>query len=148
MNCIASAIIGIGLLFATFSTMTISEETNDFLRKEYGPDLTNIYNNIVTERRNIYLQGLILGIVLALFTLFLYRTKNMFHRIMLSLAIITSVSVIYYTLMPKSDYMLRHLKTPDQAKSWLTVYSKMKGSYVMGFILGSLVAIPVSLIFC
>lgn len=148
MNCFISSIIGIGLLSATFSTMTISEEQNDFLRKQYGPELTKKYNKIVEERRNLYFQGLILGIVLALFLLTLFRPKNIFHRIMFSFAIITSVSVVYYTLIPKSDYMLHHLKTPEQTKSWLKVYKKMKQNYLIGFIIGSLVAVPVSYAFC
>ena len=50
--------------------------------------------------------------------------------------------------MPKSDYMLKHLKTPEQNKAWLDVYLLFKQRHIAGFLLGALAAIPVSLALC
>ncbi len=148
MNCYTSAIVGIGMLAATYSTMSVSEEHNNFLRKIYGNELTDKYNSIVIERRNIYFQGLVLGIVISYFVLKLIRTANVFHRITFTLAIVIPISVIYYLLMPKSDYMLKHLKTQEQNEAWLKVYKNMKTRYLLGFIFGSLSAIPIAYAFC
>lgn len=39
--------------------------------------------------------------------------------------------------MPKSDYMLNYLKTPEENKKWLDVYKTMKFRYFYGFIIGN-----------
>jgi hypothetical protein len=77
-----------------------------------------------------------------------FQPTKTFHRISLFLAITIPISVIYYLLMPKSDWMLNHLKTPEQNKAWLEVYKTMKYRYLIGFILGSLSAIPIAYSLC
>ena len=42
----------------------------------------------------------------------------------------------YYTLMPKSDYMLLHLTTPEQNQLWLNIYKHMKTKCHVGFLIG------------
>ena len=44
--------------------------------------------------------------------------------------------------MPKSNYMLDHIKTPEQAKAWLKIYRHMKKNCHIGMILGVL-ALPI-----
>jgi hypothetical protein len=51
-------------------------------------------------------------------------------------------------IMQKSDFMLNHLKTPEQNKRWLDIYKTMKNRYLLGFILGSIAAIPLGNTFC
>jgi len=148
MNCYLATFVGVGMLGATFSTMSLSEDQMNVLRKTFRPEIADIYNNIVTERRNQYLQGLVLGIVLAFILLKFIPTKHLFHRIMVAFAIIIPTSVLYYSVMPKSDYMLNHLKTPEENKAWLQVYNNMKYSYLYGFILGSLCSVPVAYVMC
>jgi hypothetical protein len=50
--------------------------------------------------------------------------------------------------MPKSDYMLNHLKTPEENRKWLQVYNTMKNRYYLGFLLGILAAIPLANVLC
>ena len=38
--------------------------------------------------------------------------------------------------MPKKDWMLNHLKTPEQNKQWLEVYKQMKFKWHFGFLIG------------
>jgi hypothetical protein len=42
----------------------------------------------------------------------------------------------YYVLSPKSDWMLNHIKTPEQTKAWLGMYRGMQVYYHTGLVLG------------
>jgi hypothetical protein len=148
MNCYASGIVGLGMLGATFATMTVSEEQHDVLRKVLSPELDAIHSKIVAERRNLYMQGLLLGLIASYASLRLVPTRNLFHRITFVLAITILTSVLYYSLMPKSDYMLNHLKTAEENKAWLSVYKTMKHRYFLGMVLGSLAAVPIAYAMC
>ena len=130
MNCYTSGIIGLGMLFATYSTSSISDDEKKKLLDIFPPELDKIYIKIANERANIYFQGLILG-------------KATFF-----LAVTLITSVLYYFIVPKSDYMLNHLQTQEQNKAWLDVYKKMQSRYLTGFILGALSAIPISYAVC
>jgi hypothetical protein len=148
MNCYLSGIIGIGMLFASYSTMSISKREKNRLMDIFPPELDNIYIKISNERRNIYFQGLILGIIISYFVITLLKIKNLYHKVTFFLAITLSISVLYYFLIPKSDYMLNHLTTEEENKAWLEVYINMQQKYITGFLLGSLSAIPLSFILC
>ena len=148
MNCYLSGIIGLGMLFASYSTMSISKQEKNRLIDIFPPELDKIYIKISNERRNIYFQGLLLGIIISYFILTLLNIKNLYHRITFFLAITLSISVLYYFFIPKSDYMLNHLTTEEENKAWLEVYVNMQQKYLTGFILGSLSSIPLSLILC
>jgi hypothetical protein len=148
MNCYLSGIIGLGMLGATISTMSVSEEQNNILRQKFSEKLDEIYNKIVIERRNLYYQGLILGIIISFFSLKFLGIKNRFHKITYFLAISIPISVMYYFLMPKTDYMLNHLKTTEENKAWLEVYKTMRQRYFLGFLFGSLSAIPIAYSLC
>ena len=149
MNCYLAGTIGVGLLGATFYTMTAQVATNEY-RGKLKQEAIESYDRIVKERSAIYFQGLILGLVISYIVLFrLSPTKqltNMFHRVTLSLAIVIIASSMYYCVTPKS--MLNHVTNGDESKAWLEMYKTMKHRYVMGFILGSCVAIPLVYSFC
>ena len=151
MNCYLAGTIGVGLLGATFYTMTAQPVANEY-RSKLKQSSLKAYDNIVKERSNIYFQGLILGLVVSYLVLFrISPTKqitNMFHRITLSLAIVVLVSSAYYGISTKSDYMLNHVTNGEESKAWLETYKTMKHRYATGFILGSCVAIPLVYSFC
>lgn len=48
----------------------------------------------------------------------------------------------YYLLSPKSDWMLNHIKDPEQTKAWLYMYRSMQVYYHGGLALG-LIAVGV-----
>ena len=148
MNCYLSGILGLAMLGASVSTMSVTEEQHNVLRKTFSDELDTIYGNIVIERRNHYVIGLILGIALSYLVLNLVKINNRFHRISLFLTITLMTGVVFYFLMPKSDYMLNHLKTEEQNKAWLEVYKTMKQRYFLGFLFGALAAIPLAHAFC
>lgn len=148
MNCLLSGIVGIALLGGSVSTMTVSEEQHNMLRKLFSDELDEIYGKIVIERRNQYIQGLLLGALIASFVLMAVKINNRFHRMSLFVAIMFMTGVFYYSLMPKSDYMLNHLKTEEENKAWLEVYKTMKQRYFLGIVLGALAAVPLAYAMC
>ncbi len=147
-SCFVAAVLAIGLLGATFFTMSISKEQSEVLRRVLSPEKAQKYEEISKERANIYMTGLMIGIVLALIALYYARPSNMFHRVMMSLAIVLVTSVFYYTLVPKTDYMIRHLNSEKENRAWLEVYRGMKTRYVWGFVLGTAVAVPLAYTYC
>lgn len=148
MNCTLSAIVGIGLLGGSLLTMTVSEEEHLRLKATLSEELDQIYTNIAIERRNLYLQGLLLGLLLAVALSWKLKISNRFHRVTLLTACILFVAFSYYSLMPKSDYMLNHLKTADQNKAWLEIYKTMKQRYMLGVLGGAVAAIPLAYAMC
>lgn len=148
MNCFVSGIIGVGLLGGSLLTMTVSEEEHLQLKKTLSKELDQIYTNIAIERRNLYLQGLLLGLVLASLLTWRLKTSNKFYKVAFMSAITMMTAFTYYSLMPKSDYMLNHLKTEEQNKAWLNIYKTMKQRYMLGVIGGVIAAIPLSYALC
>jgi glycerol uptake facilitator-like aquaporin len=148
MNCVASGLLGTALLAGSFATLTVTEAQHARLRAVVSPEVAKTYERIITERRNQYMQGLALGIVIAFAILFVKKPAGRFHRAALTLAVTLLVAVIYYTLMPKTDYMLNHLKTAEENRAWLDVYKTMKFRYTVGFLLGTVAAIPLTNVLC
>lgn len=146
MNCYLSGVIGIGLLIASFSTMTISKQQRDYLQSRISSNVVDEYIRIVDERRNLYIQGLLLGFIISL--VLIRNIKNTYHKISLFFSITLGTSVVYYSLFPKSGYMLDYLKTSQENKAWLQVYKTMKYRYFIGFVLGAIASIPLSYSYC
>lgn len=147
-TCTLYAIAAAALLAASFSTMTVSETQNDILRNKFSSELDIRYNAIVSERRNHYIQGLLLGAVLSFFAFRRTAFNNTFHKTAAFTALTLLTGVLYYYIMPKSDYMLNHLKTAEENVAWLEVYKTMKSRYYIGFVLGALAAVPLAQSFC
>lgn len=148
MNCVASGVLGTALLAGSFATLTVTEAQHAKLRAVVSPEVAKTYERIITERRNQYMQGLILGVIIAFAILFMKKPASRFHRATLTLSVTLLVAVVYYTLMPKTDYMLNHLKTTEENRAWLSVYKTMKFRYSVGFLLGAMAAIPLTNMFC
>ena len=147
LNCYISSVIGIGMLIATFNTMSVSKGLTQQLTTTLTPELALTYADIATERRNIYMTGLLLGLICA-FIILKFINGNLFSKLTSALVTVTVISALFYTLMPKSNYMLNHLKPPEQVAAWLNVYRNMKQSYIKGFIFGSLISVPLALSMC
>jgi hypothetical protein len=150
MNCYVSGLLGLGMVMASLSTMTISKRESNKFKKVLSPKLKLIYDRISSERKKNYLHGLILGLIIAtiIFKFKFLKISNKYHQMSTYLAITLVVTIFYYTLSPKSDYMLKHLKTPTENKAWLQIYKVMKNRYIVGFILGSLSSLPFSYVLC
>ncbi len=148
MNCYLSSILGLGLLGGSIVTMTVSKEQHKTLKDVFSDDLDKKYDHIITERRNHYLIGLVVGIIISIIILKKITNVNYYTRITLFLAITLGSAVLIYMLLPKSDYMLNYLKTPEENQKWLEVYKTMKSRYYIGFILGIIGAVLLGSVYC
>ena len=150
MNCYDSAFVAIGLIGASIYTSFVPDEEINKLRNILSSDKIEVYKKINNERFNLYFQGLTIGffIIILLNIFFGEKFSNPYHKMTLFLLIILGVTLFYYLLMPKKDYMLNHLKTEEENKAWLSFYNTMKNRYIWGFIFGALASIPLSNIMC
>ncbi len=147
-GCYLSAIIGFALLGGSFATLTVTTQQHDVLRRVLSPELDQIHTKIAVERRNLYIHGILFGVVLSIVLLYCANIKNRYFKVSAFFAITLTTSVFYYMLMPKSDYMLNHLKTPAENKAWLYVYNTMKTRYLIGMLLGAAASLAFSFMLC
>jgi ABC-type Fe3+-siderophore transport system permease subunit len=141
ISCAVSAVFLIGMVYMTYATYQSGIIVE--YQKQLPIELQKTYQNIVDERTRIYYFGYILGFILSLFVIF-YNVrvrKNRFSTTSL-VCIVVAISFLtnyfYYILSPKSDWMLNHIKTPEQTKAWLIMYKGMQYYYHSGLVLGLL----------
>lgn len=142
MNCslccfIAAALLGSMLYFV------INTANNDkilYFRSLLNNEQQQMHTNIVKERGYIYLSGFVLGLIIALVYLKNVKAKGQ-PIYCIFIAIVLGTTYIHYTLMPKSNYMLDHIDTAEQARAWLSIYKEMKKRCHIGMILG-VIALP------
>jgi hypothetical protein len=131
MVCYLTCGIGLAMIVATLTVMFFG---NSFgIMKQYEdtltPELKEKYRMIVRERAMIFIQGTIIGLFFGL----LYIRMNKDADVCAFLLLVVLIQYMYYTLIPKKDYMLNHLTTEGQIQAWLQVYKYMKLLYHAGF---------------
>lgn len=143
VNCSLCCFIAAALLGSMFYFIINSNKSGDkvlYFRSLLSPDQQKIHDTIAKERLNIYIQGFVLGLILAL--IYLKSIKNHKQPIYcIFVAIVLGVTYIHYTVMPKSTYMLDHIDNAEQARAWLQIYKHMKLNCHIGMALG-VVALP------
>ena len=145
ITCAISVVFITGMIY-----MTNAMSNNDTMQqyeKQLPEKLQKIYKQIVTERRQIYYTGYVLGFILAvLFILYnnliLNKSLSTMSMVCVSTASAFLVNYFYYILTPKTTHMLEHADTPDQTKAWLKMYRTMQYHYHMGLFIG-LIAVGV-----
>ena len=142
INCSLCCFIAAALLGSMFYFILNGNNNNKILyfRSLLNSNQQEIHTKIVKERMYIYVQGFILGLIIALVYLKTLNKKNQ-PIYCVFIAIVLGVTYIHYTLMPKSTYMLDHINTPEQARAWLKIYQHMKLNCHIGMVLG-VVALP------
>ena len=139
MVCINSCLIAFVLLSGTIATMITSKTSPNF--RKFNETLTleqqKLYKNITMERLRIYIEGMILGLITGLFGLSLLPKKvDNSSKVCLFVIVCLLINMIYYRMYPKSNYMVKHLNTPEQKEAWLAIYKEMKYRHLFGMILG------------
>lgn len=139
-SCFAAVVFLIANLYVTFTADKTSGK--DALYNTLDKNDIVRYEAIVKERRNIYLQGYGLGILIALVLLSLMDRRKMGKMALVCFAggITLTVNYLYYMLKPKSDYMVLHLNKEDQRQAWLNINRHMQVKYHLGLALGILAA--------
>ena len=143
MPCKVTCAISAVFIIATIFMMASTSQNN--IIKKYESQLSNelktTYQSIVQERLQNYYIGYTLGFVVAIFILFYnYRFRKIPASSLSVVCTVVAVSFLvnyfYYILAPKKDWMLNHLKTPEETKAWLQMYREMQFNYHLGLVLG------------
>ena len=144
LSCLVASVFIIGMIYSTNVT-----ENSGVLRKyreQLPVELNERYEKITSERRGIYYRGYVYGLILSLFVIFLNTTRRISMSNGTMVCLVVSISFLtnyfYYLLSPKSDWMLNHIKDPEQTKAWLHMYRSMQVYYHGGLALG-LIAVGV-----
>lgn len=133
MHCVTSCYLAMVFLFSMLY-MTLMVDKSKTLVNVLSKEQLELYKKIVVERRNHMIVGYLLG--LSLSTIVIMTTKEKYLQVCYAIIITYLVSYFYYTLMPKTDYMLIHLETEEKRRAWLNVYLRMKNNYHLSFVLG------------
>ena len=90
----------------------------------------------------LYLQGLILGAIIAIGCYFFGGINKMNSKLKFCtlITIIFGVSWLYYSIMPK-DMMPNYLTTEPQIKLWTEGYKHMQYMTTLGMIVGVIIYI-------
>jgi hypothetical protein len=133
---------------STLATMHVTDPKTNLkqnLANLLTPKERQHYQDIITMRRNIYFQGLVFGILVALFVIFI-APKIMPIKMKKSTNLFTAISItfvvnyFYYILYPKDKYMIELLDTKEENKAWLEIYKTMQFRYHLGFLFGLVAA--------
>lgn len=139
ISCFIAAVFLIAMIYFNISTLN-SEVVNKY-KDSLSPDLQVIYDKIAKERLSIsmcgYTLGLLLSIIIIVYNMRIKRNR-LGTKSLVCIVVTTSflTNYFYYTLSPKSDWMLNHLNSPEENKAWLEMYREMKYNYHLGFVLG------------
>ena len=137
VKCLSFCLIGAALLGSMIMTMLVSKKSKPFVTfmSLLDDNQQQIYKSVIRERTNIYVQGLVIGVALALLITYHTGFKKV-GNICLFIAVSLGFNWIYYLLYPKTTYMLNHLSSSEQVKAWLAIYKEMKFRSYSGLILG------------
>lgn len=109
--------------------MTYRNDVVQKYKSSLSPELQDRYQKIKEERMKISCQGYGLGLVLALFVILTLRRKmNTLGLVCTVVAVSFVTNYFYYTLSPKSDWMLPHMNSKEEVNAWLMMYRENAGS--------------------
>ena len=109
-------------------TIIYSGDLNNILDKEQ----LLIYEKIKKERLNHFHTGLGVGGVLGLGVIF--SKMNVTSKYCLAGIVLLFATTMIYYILPKSDYMVKHLKTEEQKMAWMTIQRNFIKKKIAGFI--------------
>lgn len=135
---IATAFI-IGKIY--FYNATTNSQVIKHYREKLPTHLKNLYDTLSNERLMISTYGYILGFILSLFIIFynLSLKREKLNNISLICIVVSTcflTNYFYYSLTPKSDWMLNHINNREQSRLWLEMYKQMSYYYHAGLVLG------------
>jgi len=139
ISCMISAAFVIGMIY--FYNMTDKSEIVKHYKQKLSSDQQKRYEKIVEERTRISYTGYILGLVLSLFIIFYnmnLKGSKLSNTSLVCTVIATSfvTNYFYYMLSPKTDWMLNHMNSQEEVRTWLQMYREMQYNYHMGIVLG------------
>lgn len=145
MPCVSQCGLAIIIIIAQFYKMITCYKSPVFMEfiKTLDNNQAKMYQSVMYERMSLYVQGQMLGLVIGLCLLyFAYVNRNKqnsaikYFNVCGLVFVITVVSYLYYSLSPKTTYMLNHLNTREQNDRWLDIYKEMKNCSITSFLVG------------
>lgn len=137
MHCLAYCLIGAALLGAMIGVMIDKNSPSEqaFLAS-LDTNQQATYAQIYKERLTVYIQGLGLGIVLAIAY---YMTASAGYSLTINACIITAIvlgtSYLYYMIRPKT-MMLKSLNNVNQVQLYTDLYRQYQYRSYLGMTLG------------
>jgi len=138
MVCSLTCAIAFGLILASMFVCfdTKAKMLKHELVQTMCDEQKEIYKKIVHERFMLYIQGMVLGVVIAFIYLLMQKKRDKMH-VCAFFAIMLSVSYFYYILSKKSDWLVPHLDQ-EQSAIWIQLYRECSYKYHLGFLVGLL----------
>jgi hypothetical protein len=141
-----SCALAAGLLFGVLMTSIPKNKSKiSNLKKSLNKKQKEIYDGLTKERLRLYIQGLILGIVISVLYLYLFKNKLNTCNLCNCLVITLGVGALYYLIYPKTDYIINYIQDEEQRKLWLDVYRNMQLKYYGGIAIGVIIYILLAL---
>jgi len=106
------------------------------LEETLSEEQKEIYEKIKKERMRDYRIGFILGMILSYLYIRTLNTTGNFSIVCVYIGLTTLIANAYYTLKPKSLWMVEHLTNIEQVKLHNKVYKRMKYITAYGELLG------------
>jgi len=134
-----SIVFVVGMIY--FYGMTYNDKNLQHNKEIFSQDLQKLYARIVNERMHISINGYLLGVIFSLLIIFynIHIKKSSMGALSLVCTVMATcflTNYFYYTLSPKSDWMLNYVNTREEVDAWLQIYKQMSFNYHMGFVLG------------
>ena len=138
-SCLLSFVFIVAMIY--FTHVKTSQDVYSKFIHTLDEKQKKVYESIVQERAFIYYFGYVIGFLLSLLFIYynLYVAKRKMDNYVLICTIISIsfiTSYFYYTLTPKTKYMLNYLTEREQIDEWLNIYKNMKMNYHIGLVLG------------
>ena len=142
MTCSLAVVFLVANLYMTFTAHQV--EAKRKLYAALSPQELKAYERIIVERRRIYLEGYLVGLVLS----FLIIVMNVWQSLPLGrLSMVCTVGAVtlitnyfYYMLSPKPDLLVVRVAEPAKRELWQQVYRRMQVKYHVGLLLGIVAA--------
>lgn len=140
ITCFIATVIVVAMVFMMIMVK------HDYFLQAYADNLPSelnvAYKQIANERMRIYSTGYLLGflaaVLLIAFNVYVLKKKMPISAMVcLTVVISTVINFFYYTLTPKSAYMIDILKTEKQKQDWFRMYKSMQYYYHGSFVLGA-----------
>lgn len=137
-SCYIALIFFIASLYTTLRTD--KEGLIKTLKETLTPQQLLHYEAIRSNRRSIYMKGLLYGLLIALLLSYI-NGKSILSTISISsngcyiMSIMLVVSYLYYIITPK-ETIITKLHSSKQREAWYDVYRNMQVNYHIGIVLG------------
>ena len=146
MTCKIWCIVAFIFVGIFVSSRIVRRKTGMFnnFKNELNKSQLTIYLSIIKERNQIFTNGLILGMVVALSVAYYIHNHgkcNAVSILCIFIGITLATSTIFYMLSPNTKYMVLYLTTYKQRSLWIKIYKTFNIYKYYGILIAILIYI-------